>query len=1174
MAGQKPQHSRFRRYAKRAGLAFGGLLGLVVVLVVGVLFSLRFAAVRGFVVAKVNGALADSFKGRIQLHGLQSVGLGGIGAADAEIFDPSGRRVIDIHGLDVRLSVPTIVWAALAHKSQPLTVRLDSVSLKHAEVLLVDDGQGSPTLADAFQPKKPSAPSSGPGTIVIIDRALIDHLWAHGALASTPPLDVELKGALGNLRTDDVATTLGLKNAEIHARGLPGQVDPQGQLHASLKLPAAANEPLGAKAHYEGSAANVPIVLDASFIDSVLVATLDAARISPEAVQKQLPTLVLRSPASLGAHAEGKLPQLHGNFGLGIGAGKIEGDFELGLQQNLTAKATVRAHDLDLAELTPKAPASALDMTLHAAVLAPQTGPATGSFGLDSGPSVVAGESVPGLSLTGTFSADSRAKRTRAQAHLEIAETGAETSVDATLEQAAKTRVEFKTATRMHDPPRLRRLITLAHARGELTTQGSYLVDDSELNANARAALRDVQQGNNRVERVRLDARVAGALPHPNADVQLDVRNADLAGQHLTRAQLAARGSLSHVALSLEATTRAPERHVQLSAMLSNAHGISVDHPSLNLRQDNTNLNLSAANVSVVDGRTRVNALHVEGAGKADLSLVYGSALESAYVQTYDLDLARLWRLVDPDAPLRSGTATISARYERQAGNPRVHLSVGSHDLGFNRVKNGSFSADLELNDGRLDGSAHADLKRLGHLNFDFQELRGINVAALDPERITGKLAVDGALELRDVNELVPEDANSPLARMLGSVSYDVAIARMQASPGLPTLHAHVSTKHLQLAGVRSSKATINTKAEAKSSAPLSIKGLDVDIDVSHAETGETELAATLSDEHGRLAALSGEGKATPHLKTIASELGRQWSQIPVKVLLTLPPRELQQLPIEVRPAALSGVLSSELSYEGTVSAPKLKMTGRVDRFRHDATSKRALDLTFAAGYDGLHGKLDGSARSGKRDIAKADIDFETAINAWLNQAGSATPPLDASAHLDFDTFPIALLPGTATSQVDGELSGKLRLDHFGKDATVDGTLDARSLKIGSSPFGDIHTELRARDGKADGSLRVQNDKGVTTAEGHSGLAWGARLVPQVQLPADAQLRAKNLQIGAFSPFVATIFGELDGRLNGDLNAHFKGGAPAWPSWPRSVNASTRSKHDYRSNRARPSSSS
>ncbi|HEX3854977.1 MAG TPA: hypothetical protein VHW01_28640, partial [Polyangiaceae bacterium] len=694
MAIAKPKSGRLKRYARRAAIAFCGLLGMVVALVFGVLFSLRFAAVRNFVVGKVNGALADSFKGQIKLHDLQSIGLGGVGAADAEIFDPSGRRVIDIHGLDVRLSVPTIVWAALAHKSEPLTLRLDTVSLKHAEVLLVDDGKGSPTLADAFQPKKPSAPSSGPGTIVIIDRAVIQHLWAHGSLASTPALDVELKDALGNLRTDDIATVIAFKKAGIQARGLPAGVDPVGELQGSLNIPAAPSKSLGAKAHYQGSAANVPLVLDASFVDSTLVANVEAANIPPEAVHKQIPGLALRSPASLSAHAEGKLPDLHGNFALGVGAGKVEGDFKLSLQNDMTAQTTVRTHDLDLADLSPSVPASGLDLTLHAALVAPQTGPMTGSFSLDSGPSVVAAETVPGIALTGTFSADSKAKRNRAQVHAEIAEPGAQTNVDATLEQAKTTNIEFKTATKIQNPPRLKRLATLNRAQGELTAQGRYQVEDSNLSANVRADLRDVQQANNHVERLKLNARIAGALPHPNADVHLDVTNADLAGQHVTSAQLAARGSVSRGAVSVEATTRAPERHLQVSAIVSNDHGIAVDHPSLNLRQDNTNLNISASDVQVFGGRTSVNGLHIEGAGKADVSLVYGPALESANVQTYDLDLARLWRLVDPQATLRSGTATVGVSYERRAGNPRARVTASCDNLTFDRVKGGSLSAD------------------------------------------------------------------------------------------------------------------------------------------------------------------------------------------------------------------------------------------------------------------------------------------------------------------------------------------------------------------------------------------------------------------------------------------------------------------------------------------------
>ena len=148
--------SRLRRYAKRAGIAFGGLLALLAVLVLGALFSLRFAAVRGFVVARVNGALADTFKGRLVLHGIGNVGLAGLEAADAEVFDPAGHRVLDIHGLSAQLSVPTMVWALLTEKSKPLTIHITSATLRHVEAVLIDNGSGVPTLADAFLPKTPS----------------------------------------------------------------------------------------------------------------------------------------------------------------------------------------------------------------------------------------------------------------------------------------------------------------------------------------------------------------------------------------------------------------------------------------------------------------------------------------------------------------------------------------------------------------------------------------------------------------------------------------------------------------------------------------------------------------------------------------------------------------------------------------------------------------------------------------------------------------------------------------------------------------------------------------------------------------------------------------------------------------------------------------------------------
>ena len=1145
MDARMSKPSRLRRYTKRAGIALGALLGLVVVVAIGALFSLRFAAVRSFVVARVNGALNGTFKGRLVLHGVGNVGLSGISAADAEVFDPAGHRVLDIHGLGAELSVPTIVWAALTEKSKPLTIRITGATLRHVEAVLIDNGAGAPTLADAFLPKTPSAPSSGPGTIVIIDRVTIEHAWAHGSLAGSPALDVELKNALASLRTDDKNTALAFKRVSLIARGLPQGVDPIGELQASLDIPAAAEKPLAARAHYRGTAAQVPLVLDASFLESKLSATLEARDVSPAAVQKQVPGLELRSPATLSASAEGKLPQLHGAFSLAAGSSKVDGDFELGLNDDLTAKATVHTHDLDLAELTRSAPSSKLDMSLHAALLAPKVGPVTGNFDLASEPSLIAGQALPAITVNGTFSSDARTERNRVEAHAEVAEPGAQTSLDATLTQSKQTIVEFRTKTALRNAPRLRRLASLTSGTGQLDTQGSYRVEDRRLDAKIRADLRELKQAENQIARAELQGTVSGALPHPIADVDLTVHDARLLGQHITVAKLSSRGSLSRLSINGEIATALPERQIQLRAAISNDRGLVVDHPSVHLRQGETQLAITAESVQVVDGRTRVTALSLQGAGKADLSLVYGSRLESLNAQTYDLDLARLWRLADPNALLKSGTATVSASYERRGDEVRARVAARSDNLTFGRVAGGSLHADFELERDRLSGTAQADLKRLGRLNFDFQELHGVKLEGLDPTRVTGKLAIDGQVRLKDLTQLIPASVELPVERALGTIKYDATIERPRVSTGLPTFHVHVATNKLQLAGKRTTTTTITSKAEARDTAPLAVKGIDFDLDLNHAETGETALVAGISDAQGRLLALSVEGRATPRLATVVSELSSQWREIPLRAKLSVPPRDLQKLPVEVRPAALKGVISADLSYEGTFSAPTLAVSGKIDHFQQADDKGQRLDVVLQGSYQGTRGKLSAGARAVGKDVVKADIDFETALNDWLNRVDEKAPALDANAHIAFDAFPIGLVPAARTSQVEGALSGKIALEHFGKDATFDVQLDVQSLKLAHNELGRIRTEVEVRNGKADAKLSVEGKGGTTTAEGHSGLDWGARLVPVVRMPADAQLRAHELRLAAFAPLLTSVLGDLDGRLNGDLNAHFRGGAPA-----------------------------
>jgi autotransporter translocation and assembly factor TamB len=1136
--------SKLWKYARRGLYGVGGFIGLAALGVVFLLVSLRFAKVRSFVVARVNAALADSFKGRIQIHGLQRVGLSGIGAANAEVFDPAGRRVLDIHGLDVQLSLPTLAWAAFTHGKKPLTVTLDSVRLQHAEVLLVDDGTGSPTLADTFASKTPGPPSSGPGTIIRLPRVELVHVWAHGALASTPPLDVELKGALGSLRSAPDETSIAFQRAGVHARGLPQAVDPVGQLQGSLNIPAAPEKPLSARAHYQGSAADIPLVLDASYIGEQLVAKVAASNIPPAAVAKQIPGLELRSPASLTASIAGKMPALHGVFTLGVGTGNIDGDLDLLVKDDLTLKANLRAEHVDAADLSRAAPASKLDLTLHTALLVPKTGPMTGSFELATTPSLLSGQSLPAASLNGSFSNDVASGRARVEAHAEIAEPGAHTSVDATLTRAQYTAIEFRSSTELKNPLRLKQLAGLRFS-GNLSAQGNYQLEAQSLDADVRADLSDIWRGADHVNQAKVRGHVSGVLPHPNAEVRLEMTDANLAGQHFANATISARGSLSRLALSANIGMLAPNRQIHLSTIVSNDRGILLDHPSVNLSQGNTNLTLSAKRVTLLNGRTAVESLHLEGAGTADASLVYASSLESATVQTFQLDLARLWHLADPKAPLSAGTATLSLRYERGGQRPRAQLNLRAENLTLNRVSGGSLQLDLALENGQIDGTTRADLKQMGKLSFKLQALRGIQPTGLDPARISGKLDLEGQLQLRDLAQLLPANTDLPIARARGLVTYDATIEREQPGAGLPALHLHVSTKNLQLAGARRSKTNLTTKQEALDAAPASIKGLDLELDVTHAEAGPTELATSIKDEHGLLASLSVEGRVAPPLASAVSEIARNWRQTPLSVRLTVPPRDIEQLPPEVRPAGLAGVVSCELAYDGTIDAAQLKIAGKIGHYHQSDVRASGVDLDFQADYAAAKGSFKGSAHSGQLEVGKADIDFETALTDWLNQGAGPTPRVGGSAQITFEGFPIALLPGTQTSQVDGSLTGQIALKDFGKNASLESKLEARPFKVGNTQFARITTDISAKDGKALASLRVEDRQGVTTADAHSGFSWGSKLSPSLVLPADAQLRAKGFRLAAVAPFLASTFGELDGRLNGDLNAHFRGGAPA-----------------------------
>src|SRR5688572_12780711 len=125
------------------------VLGSVAIVAI-VLLAINVPPVNGWVAERVNAALEPTFKGRLVLHRLGHLDFGGLSDAELEVFDPAGKSVLVARDIDVRLFWPGLAWQAAVQQPDVLRVPIGRIDLDQVDVTLIDDGNGTPTLAAAF----------------------------------------------------------------------------------------------------------------------------------------------------------------------------------------------------------------------------------------------------------------------------------------------------------------------------------------------------------------------------------------------------------------------------------------------------------------------------------------------------------------------------------------------------------------------------------------------------------------------------------------------------------------------------------------------------------------------------------------------------------------------------------------------------------------------------------------------------------------------------------------------------------------------------------------------------------------------------------------------------------------------------------------------------------------
>src|SRR5262245_5720709 len=116
------------KWLKRIAGAVLGLLLLVFLVAAGALVYLQTPAGRAWVRARMNDALASSFRGQMVIEDIREVGLSGVGGARVSMRDPEGEQVLFADGVRIRLPVLKTVYR-LVTDSKDIDISVDEVAI-------------------------------------------------------------------------------------------------------------------------------------------------------------------------------------------------------------------------------------------------------------------------------------------------------------------------------------------------------------------------------------------------------------------------------------------------------------------------------------------------------------------------------------------------------------------------------------------------------------------------------------------------------------------------------------------------------------------------------------------------------------------------------------------------------------------------------------------------------------------------------------------------------------------------------------------------------------------------------------------------------------------------------------------------------------------------------------
>jgi translocation and assembly module TamB len=1134
------------RFLRIVGLGFAALLGMVGLAVAGALVFLDTAPGRHFVAEKVNATLAGSFQGRIRIEHLGGLGLFGLSGADATLWDPAGHLVIGVHGAHVSLATLAAARSALS-KTGALTVTLPDVTVDELEVVLDTDPAGQLELLDAFAPKTPSPPPDphARGFRLVAPSLFLRHVWAHGAMAGGPPLDVDLKGLYGSLDFAPDLLVADVARLAIFARGIANGADVAGSVHAHVKMPTGPPSQLVAHVDWRGTAGTLAHSLQASLDQNHVDAVLDAPAISPDSVRMLWAGSALDRAGSAHAEVHGVLPALNVAFRAEVGDATFGAKGTLVVDNDKKFDVTLDARNIDVHQFARGAPQSRIGMTGEVTGAQSAAGAIEGTVAARFLGGSVEGGAVP----PATIRAEGRGPNTagiRASADVRIDEPSVPTHLTLKLTPNGKSSaLTFALNSNIADLARVPELKHAAAGTARLMARGEVDLGTMVVDAHASAVVADVTLGSNRVDHASLDADVKGPAANLAIDATLQARGVLASGTALTQATVRAHGTTN--AARITVSTRGPTTpDVEGSVEVGMGKALSLRGLRVNLTRGGERALVSADRVGVSPA-IQVEGARIEGLG-SPMMLALSSAGGDLRVKasTTGIDLGRVGRILHREKQIKAGQLSIDTDLSLARDRARGTLKLEVTRASFADLASFSSQIDLALDGRHFKGRIHADGGDVGILDLDAPKLDlggGGPLAATSWREAWGLVDIDFRTDLARLALVIPAD-DLPFGESKGVVQGKGHIGRDNLADMTPDVSLALKTDGLVLAPNTPRSRDIDGVMVIGPPA-WRLAGIDFDLDASiDGDKRLADLAVRARDTRGELAHIHAKLPRFPY-EDVFHAIGRLPADLeasPFDVRFTVPVRGLGGLPEILKQSYVSGKAEADLHVVGPILTPLVDLSASLHDPHFSGENKSlSMNVDLKSHYDGKHAIASIEAVSSEKKLLDMHVDAAADVASFLGPERAAAL-WGASAKAHFADFPVSAISVIDDKLISGQLSGDFSLTDLHKDAHADLGLQIDGLRVGSTAYKSASLQFKADGHGLDGKMRIDQTDGSFEMTAHATAAWGTAIAPVLDAvqPVQCALRSKNFRIAALLPFLESTLDELDGRLDADTQVELR----------------------------------